>query len=875
MWESLAVFILRNRIKILIFIAVITAGMAYVAKERVHLMYTLAQLLPDDDPTLKENTKFKEVFGAESTVMFVAIPTEKLYGDVELYKGWEELRQRLSNVRLKRKVKEDGKKVWKDINPIDSTFSETHLFFLETDDSAQKFVFSPLDRGEEITTTLMQQRKDFVRSQPFFKNLLYSEPEEGASGQELTLLLVFFKSEIFNDKIRGDLMELVKEEVTWFNETYGETYVSGLPFIRTEVSGRIKAEMNVFVIMAIVVTSLILFLFFRNWVVVVFSLLVVGVGVAWSMGTIGIFGYEISGLMALIPPLIIVIGIPNCVYLINKYQAEYRTHKNKARALKSVVTKIGTATFMTNMTTSLGFATFIFTQSSILVEFGVIAAINIVLVFVLSILIIPTVFSFLPPPNSSHVKHLDRKWTNSFMQVLVNIVKGHRTKVYWVAFAIVIVGLVGLFQMKVTGTFTDDIPEKDKVNTDLRVLESSFNGLMPFEIMITTPSGKFTSMKRIKKIAEIQDSLAHIKELSSSLSLVNALKYTRQAFYKNEAVYFDLPSNSEMSLMEPYFKNTFDKKSEKGENILGQFIDSTEKITRITVNVKDIPTGTMDTLRSKVNKIVHGILNPKKALYDSLKLDLVSADDSLRSGALAYIKAKERKIARKIPEERINNPEAYIEALDNSEYGVVLTGSSVIYLEGTKYLVTNLGISLFLAVLVISFLMAFLFRSFAMVLVSLIPNLIPLVVTAALMGYFQIPLKPSTILVFSIAFGISVDDTIHFLAKYRQESKGKFTSISDAVYGAIKETGVSMLYTSIILYFGFSIFMTSNFGGTFALGMLVSITLLVAMFSNLIILPSLLLTLEKRINVKAFNEPYLDSYNEEIDIELDDLKVQK
>jgi predicted RND superfamily exporter protein len=193
------------------------------------------------------------------------------------------------------------------------------------------------------------------------------------------------------------------------------------------------------------------------------------------------------------------------------------------------------------------------------------------------------------------------------------------------------------------------------------------------------------------------------------------------------------------------------------------------------------------------------------------------------------------------------------------QYTTYTTGKALLFLKGTEYLITNLMISLVLAILLISLFMAYLFRSFRMIVISLIPNILPLIITAGIMGFVGIPIKPSTILVFSIAFGISVDDTIHFLAKYRQELVLHQWKIKVSVYGALKETGVSMFYTSIVLFFGFSIFTVSDFGGTIALGALVSITLLLAMLSNLVLLPALLLSLERSIaNKNTLKEIPLD-----------------
>ncbi|WP_455170116.1 MMPL family transporter, partial [Aegicerativicinus sediminis] len=246
------------------------------------------------------------------------------------------------------------------------------------------------------------------------------------------------------------------------------------------------------------------------------------------------------------------------------------------------------------------------------------------------------------------------------------------------------------------------------------------------------------------------------------------------------------------------------KNSNSEVSMLKSFVDSTGQYARITTFMKDIGTGRMERIEEDLNKSA-------KKLF---------------------------------PEE---------------QYTISMTGKALVFQKGTKYLVKNLVISLSLAIFLSSIFMAFMFRSFRMIIVSLIPNLLPLLITAGLMGFVGVPIKPSTILVFSIAFGISVDDTIHFLAKYRQELQANHWKIRKSVFAALRETGVSMFYTSIVLFFGFSVFTISSFGGTVALGALVSITLLFAMLSNLLLLPSLLLSLERMIaNKETLKEPSLD-----------------
>jgi hypothetical protein len=466
-----------------------------------------------------------------------------------------------------------------------------------------------------------------------------------------------------------------------------------------------------------------------------------------------------------------------------------------------MIQKVGNATFLTNLTTASGFGTFIFTQSKLLKEFGVVAFIDILLIFFISIITLPIIFSFFAPPKERHIKHLDKRWLEKFVNVLVFLVSKMRPVVYVFSLLILVVAFFGLKRIKVTGNYTDDIPKHDQVYLDLKFFESHFNGIMPFEIVVDTKKQKgVSSLSTLKRIEKLQEFLKTFPQFSRSLSIVDGIKFIRQAYYNGNPQKYSLITPQERNFIYPYIKSL---EKNKKNSIISSFIDSTGRYARISLNVKDIG------------------VNELNQLLDSIK-----------------------PYSKKI--------------FPDQKYSLSFTGAILVFIKGTTYLTKNLFISLGIAVLIISFIMSFLFGSFRMVIISLIPNIIPLIITASLMGYFNIPIKPSTILVFSIAFGISVDDTIHFLAKFRQELKRYQKNIGKSVIASLKETGISMMYTSVVLFFGFGIFSISSFGGTQALGILVSVTLLVAMFSNLVLLPSLLLSLEKRILTKSFEESEID-----------------
>ncbi len=610
---------------------------------------------------------------------------------------------------------------------------------------------------------------------------------------------IYIKKEIINTPIRRDFIfnTLIPIIEKFEKENKLDVRVSGMPYIRTLNAQNIQNEIGIFVGGALLITAIIFFLFFRSFRATFITLLVVMIGVTWAFGFIGWFRYEITVLSALIPPLIIVIGVPNAVFLINKYQQEIKKHGQQAKALQRVISKIGNATLMTNITTASGFATFVFVKSNLLREFGILASVNIISIFILALLIIPIIYSFMPLPKKKHLNHLERRWIENVVDWMEKTVKEQRITIYFATVIIIVLSIIGVYKIRVSGTLIEDMPKSMGFYKDIKFFEKEFGGIMPLEIFIDTKKEKgVMKLSTLKKMDKINETIESFPELSKPVSVVNLVKYSKQAFYKGNPKYYQLPSSQEQSYIFSYTKNT---NSDAG--MLKNFVDSTGRYARITTFMKDIGTDKMEVIQERLKAV----------------------------------------IAKEFPSEK---------------FDISITGKALVFIKGTNYLITNLVVSLSLAIVLIALFMAWMFRSPQMIIISLLPNILPLLITASLMGFFDIPIKPSTILVFSIAFGISVDDTIHFLAKYRQELIANNWKIKPSVYGALRETGVSMFYTSIVLFFGFLTFTLSSFGGTIALGGLVSITLLLAMVSNLLLLPSLLLTFEKKIaNKKVFKEP--------------------
>ncbi len=792
-WSAIARFILRNRPFILIVIAAITVLLALQWKN-MRFTYTEANLLPDDHEINIQYNAFLNQFGEEGNLIVLGVKDSTLFTP-EKFNAWNQLSS-------------DFKKA----ADVEFILSIGDLQKLEKRTDTEGFKMVPFIKDSIFTQEkLNQYQYELFTKLPFYNGLVYSPDKLSVR------TAIYLNKDIVNSAERKDFIvdNLIPRIQKFEADTGIKVHTSGMPYIRTLNSQNIIDEIGMFIGAALLVTSLIFFFFFRSFRATLISMLTVIIGVMWAFGILGILHYEITVLTALIPPLIIVIGIPNCIFLINKYQQEIKQHGNQAKSLQRVISKVGNATLMTNVTTASGFATFILTNSKLLKEFGIVASINILAIFLLSLLIIPIMYSYMAVPKYKHLKHLNKGWINSFVSWMEKMVREHRIAIYIVAIVLLCTSIIGIFNIKISGSIIEDMPKQTEFFKDIKFFEKEFEGIMPLEILVDTKRPKgVMKLATLKRIDELQEYIKEIPEFSKPLSVVELVKYSKQAYYNNNPEYYQLPNSQEQTFLLSYAKS-----SSNNTHLLSSYVDSTGQYARITTFMKDTKTDR----------------------FDRVEEDL------------------KNKIVKIFPPDR---------------YNVTLTGKALVFQKGTKYLVNNLIISLSLAIFLIALFMAWLFRSFRMILVSLIPNLLPLIITAGLMGFLGVPIKPSTILVFSIAFGISVDDTIHFLAKYRQELIANNWKIKKSVYAALRETGVSMFYTSIVLFFGFSVFTISSFGGTVALGALVSATLLFAMLANLLLLPSLLLSLERNIaNKETLKKPALQilaSSEEEIDLETEE-----
>lgn len=797
MWNRIAEWIIHYRMPLSLVIGVITIFMGYYAS-KVEMSYEFARTVPPQDPDMIYHEQFKAQFGEDANLIAVGMQDSAVY--------------ELENFRAFRVLNEGIRK----ISGVTQVLSLPVLKTIGKDTVKQAFFLADVFSDSIQTQAELDSMLRIARDQKIYADQLINM-RNGA-----TMMLVSVKKEVMNSALRVAMTDALMSEGKKFEDkTNIQLHYAGLPFIRTVVAVALKREMNIFLIASALVTGLIMFVFFRSFRAVLFSMIIIGILVVWTLGTLQLFGFKITLLSGLIPPVIVTIGVTNAIYLLNKYHLEYIRTRDKKQAILVVVRKMGLAMFLTNLTVAIGFLTLLATDITILREFGIVAGINILALFFVCLVMIPSVLYWLPVPSTKHLRHLDFKLMGSFLRGIDIMVHSRRSWIYIGSLLLAVISLVGISKLKSVSYMVDDVPEQSQVKRDLKFFEANFSGFLPLEVMVEFHTRKrrpILDIQNLAKVEEFEQFLDSIPNMSRPLSVLSFIKASKQAFYNGNPERYSLPSKTEGAFILRYMKGQTDN-----SGLFKSFVDSTFSKMRISCQIADIGSTRLDSL-------VHTAIEPRmKSIFTSEGRDSIST---------------------------------------------TITGSTKIFIKGNKFLVANLQESLLLAFILITMSMAILFANARMIIISLIPNLLALMITAGLMGYFHIPLKASTALIFSITFGISVDNSIRFLAKYRQEILSNNFFIPKAVSDSILETGKSIMYTSVVLFAGFSIFAFSSFGGTFALGLLTSITLVISMFTNLILLPALIMTFDRPKRDKSetmiiddFDSSfYGESEDEEIDL---------
>ena len=768
MWGRIAAFVLKNRLILLLGMAMLFIVMAYEAS-KVELSYEYTRAIPTDNPKYQAYQQFLKTFGDDGNLLVIGVETDSLFNK-DVFNDY---------INLSRNLKK--------VHGVEQVLSIPDAIILNKNILTEKLEPSPIFSGPFDSQAKLDSVRKTFDNLLFYRGLLYNPAAHAY------LMAVTVNKQVMNSAGRTAVVNNIVNDGDSFGKAHNiQMHFSGLPLIRTNMATKVATEMKWFLLGSVLLSALILLIFFRSLSNMVLSLLVVIIGVVFSLATMHLFGYKITLLNALIPPLIVVIGIPNCIYFLNKYHTSFRETGEKRKALYEMISKMGVVTLFCNIAAAIGFGVFALTKSAILKEFGVVAGINIMLLFIISIILIPAALSYLPDPKARHMKYLSNRWLTTLLDWLENWALHHKRAVFISTLIILAISIAGITRLRSEAFILDDLPKTDPVYADLKFFENNFKGVMPLEILVDTKRkngiranilGNFT---KIDQLSSYIDSSA---VMARPLSIVEGLKFVRQAYYSNDSSNYGLPNNFDISFLAPYLsvKTDSSRKPNGVMKLANSFLDSNKQIMRISVNIADV---------------------------GSIRLPQILGDVQRRADEL----------------------------FDTAHYHIVFTGTTVTFLEGSAFIIAGLKQSIVWAFVLIAACMLYLFRSLRILVCSLLPNVIPLVITAGVMGWAGVPLKPSTVLVFSIALGIAIDITIRFLVNYKQD-RNLSTSVESNVIKTIHSTGISIVYTSLVLIAGFVIFCFSGFGGTQALGWLTSLTLVMATLTNLIFLPALLIAI--------------------------------
>lgn len=790
MWYRLGSVVLKYRVMLLILLVLVTVYMGYQAS-RIQLSYEFSKAIPTDHPAYLQYQAFRKQFGEDGNLLLLGIKTDSMFS-VSFFNSFRQWQQ---SVRL--------------IEGVEDVWSIASAVTLTKDSLKEKLQAVPIFSKQIVTQNQLDSAARIFFSIPLYKDLFYNPVHH------VYLVGIRIDKAVLNSKERNRVVNMIVQNAEAFEVLHRtDVAMSGLPLVRAVMSTRVANEMKLFLWLSLIFSAVILLLFFRSFSAMLLSMGVVGIGVVWSVATMVLLDYKITLLNGLIPPLMVVIGIPNCIYFLNKFHLEYKKTGDKMDALQQMIGKMGVVTLYCNIAAAIGFAVFSLTKSAILKEFGIVAGINIMFLFVISFILMPTVLSFLTPPKRRHIRYLENAALNRWLMRIEKWVFIHPKTIYAVSILILIISIAGIFRLKTVGYIVDDLPKKDVLYRDLKFFERYFGGVMPLEIVIDTRKkmGVTRNLNMMKKIDTLVEYLNNRPEMGKSLALTEGLKMIRQAYYDGDSVMYGLPTDFDLAFLSSYLQSGKDTSVSKSAaaKILAGFTDSLRQKARISITMADVGTAQLPGLLKEIQE----------------RADLIFNRDSVEWSRLP--KEQQPTLA------------------PSKKADIILTGTSVTFLEGSRFIINGLKESIFWAFLLIALTMLYLFKSWRILLASLIPNVVPLVITAGVMGWAGVPLKPSTVLVFSVALGIAIDVTIRFLINYKQELSFYGGRTVPTVKQTIQHTGISIIYTSLVLVAGFVVFCFSSFGGTMALGWLTSLTLLIAMLTNLILLPVLMIDIDRK-----------------------------
>ncbi|MBC8310880.1 MAG: MMPL family transporter [Candidatus Marinimicrobia bacterium] len=704
--------------------------MAFLSPYHLRIDFSLEQMFPNDDPEREVYEKFREEFTREDDIIlltYAGIPIlEKtsvealgdLTEELEFIEGVEQVLS-LSNLQ-------DG-----------------NYFDIEME-------------GRE-----WEARAVDVLNHPIYTNLIISKKGDVGS------ILINLSDDVKDQEARARVfneIDNIKSQYKW------EWHEAGIPVLRTRYVELVDRERTIFFPISFAVVTLILFFVFRQKRGVLLPLAAISVGLIWISGLMAVLGITINVVSFLTFNLLMIIGCSNAIHLMIKYHEGLSLGLGRRGSLDRVITEIGGALFLTSFTTSVGFFSLMMTNIRITQEFGFIVGVGVILMFILTIIILPIILSFLPLPKEKNIKRLVEGEEFKAAENLNEWSRSHPRSILFITSIIFILSIVGLYKVNYNISILDDLKPGNQLYDSIHYVETHMGGTLPLEVVVDTKiENGIADPKFLSKIDLFKNFLLSQEGVGGAITVSDHIKLVNEEIGSG---FRELPSQSieVLSLVETY------------DEISGLVNDDLSK-TRISARVKNINSETAEHI-------------------------------------VRELKAESAR-------------------LFGDDVDVIITGSTLLALHTSKHLVKNLTTSFMLAFIIIFISMVFLFKSVRLSILSVLPTIIPLMAAGGIMGFMGIKLRPSTAMTFSIALGIAVDDTIHFLARFRQEYM-QSQDVPAAVTKTLLTTGKAIISTTIILSLGFVVMVFSEFVPNHEFGILATIVLLIALAGSMVLLPVLI-----------------------------------
>ncbi len=601
-----------------------------------------------------------------------------------------------------------------------------------------------------------------------------------------TVIIAQFDSEHTEDNQRKPIIEKI-EKIVKANRDHLKVYFGGMPVISKAYADILKHDLIVFTSLAMLINIIVLILIFRNFHGVIIPLGVVIISTIMTIALAVITGQKLNALNNIIPPFLLVYGLADSIHQINRYYEEVPRYPKKLDAIRAMLAAMALACLMTSVTTAVGFAANYTAKISIVKKFGLLAAGGVMIAYVVTIIFVPSMLSFFKKPDIWIKRELESGLLGKILVKISGINERHTRLVLLLAILTVALSILGITHMRIEHRMLQELKADHPVSVANRTMEKHLSGIIPLEIAVySNEPDRMKDPELLKKLDKLEEFIEKQEGVSNVISFMDLLKRMNQAFHNDDPKYYKIPDDK--NLIAQYLLLY---SMSGGQDLTGKLITEDYSKMRISIRTKDYG-----------SKWFFNLLKKVKRYQKQLKLP---------------------------PDVKIH-----------------YTGSSLIVNKALDHVVKDL-MSSFIVAFFLVFLLVFIeFGSVRLAALSMIPTTLPMIFTMGFMGFVGIPLRMSTVVIFSISMGIAIDNVIHYIARYREELR-EGLGYHTAMYKTIITSGRAIVSTTFLVVAGFLILVTSNFVATIDLGLLGSITIFVGLISALFFLPVLILILRPKL----------------------------